>query len=130
MLPFIYLVIHTDNSTNIDKLLMKAFKSDEEFLNHAQNILQLVDKLSNTNDKNAYILIRGYIIKHIETCEESNCPLKYHQKMEKKRQEEKKGNKDKKKRANDPELNMANDMKEIRALVDMLDNQYKINIRK
>ena len=77
MLPFIYLVIHTDNSTNIDKLLMKAFKSDEEFLNHAQNILQLVDKLSNTNDKNAYILIRGYIIKHIEMCQEAACPLKF-----------------------------------------------------
>ena len=43
---------------------------------HIKFILQLIDKYNNSNDKNAYILLRGYIIKHIETCEEIDCPLK------------------------------------------------------
>ena len=61
---------------------------------HIIYILQLIDRYSKTDDKNAYILIRGYIIKHIETCEESDCPLKWHIKEQKRLKNKKNKNKE------------------------------------
>jgi hypothetical protein len=70
----------------MSKLIMKQFKNGEEVEDHIKFILQLIDKYTYEEDKNAYILLRGYIIKHVETCEEIDCPLKlYMKKQERKK---------------------------------------------
>ena len=77
-LPFIISIILLDKKTKIDNLIMKQFRNGEEVDDHIKYILYLIDKYNNSNDKNAYILLRGYIIKHMEVCEELECPLKIH----------------------------------------------------
>jgi hypothetical protein len=75
-LPFIGISILFERKSNIEKLFSSnlKFRSGEELEAHLQYVLQLIH--NRDKDKNSYMLLLGYIEKHIEICMEENCPLK------------------------------------------------------
>ena len=50
------------------------FKTGDQLDNHISCVLQLVAQQS--EDKSSYMLLIGYIEKHKQICNESDCPLK------------------------------------------------------
>ncbi|EGR30840.1 PAS domain S-box family protein [Ichthyophthirius multifiliis] len=75
-LPFIVLIMITTKKSRIDTLIRSQmkFRSGEQIQGHLRYVLQLIG--DQKKDKNAYILLIGYVEKHKETCQEEDCPLK------------------------------------------------------
>ncbi len=75
-LPFIGIIIVYGKQSNIEKLFSSnlKFRSGKELEGHITYVLQLV--LNHKVDKQAYMLLIGYIEKHKEICVEDDCPLK------------------------------------------------------
>ncbi|EGR33143.1 PAS domain S-box family protein [Ichthyophthirius multifiliis] len=75
-LPFIVLIMITEKKSRIDTLIRSQmkFRSGEQIQGHLRYILQLIG--DQKKDKNAYMLLIGYVEKHKEICQEEDCPLK------------------------------------------------------
>ena len=75
-LPFIGAIMLTSSRSKTSSLVQTTsrFKTSEDLLEHLRFVLQLIDTYK--SDKNASILLTGYIEKHKDTCEEDDCPLK------------------------------------------------------
>jgi len=75
-LPFIGAIMLTSSRSKASSLVQTTsrFKTSEDLLEHLRFVLQLIDTYK--TDKNASILLTGYIEKHKDTCEEEDCPLK------------------------------------------------------
>jgi hypothetical protein len=75
-LPFIGAIMLTSSRSKTSSLVQTTsrFKTSEDLLEHLRFVLQLIDTYK--TDKNASILLTGYIEKHKDTCEEDDCPLK------------------------------------------------------
>jgi len=75
-LPFIGAIMLTSSKSRASSLTQTTsrFKTSEDLLEHLRFVLQLID--THKSDKNASILLTGYIEKHKDTCEEEDCPLK------------------------------------------------------
>ena len=75
-LPFFALIIYFDNAADLPALFASnlKFKSGEQLEAHISYVLQLV--ATHSTDKNSYMLLIGYIEKHKEVCNESDCPLR------------------------------------------------------
>ncbi|EGR29894.1 PAS domain S-box family protein [Ichthyophthirius multifiliis] len=85
-LPFIVMIMLTTKKSRIDTLIRSQmkFRSGEQIQGHLRYVLQLIE--DQKKDKNAYMLLIGYVEKHKETCQEEDCPLK--QKRSKKRNQQ------------------------------------------
>jgi len=75
-LPFIGGIMLTSSKSKASSLVQTSsrFKTTDDLLDHLRFVLQLIDTYK--DDKNASILLTGYIEKHKDTCEEEDCPLK------------------------------------------------------
>ena len=75
-LPFIGAIMLTSSRSKTSSLVQTSsrFKTSEDLLEHLRFVLQLIDTYQ--SDKNASILLTGYIEKHKDSCEEDDCPLK------------------------------------------------------
>jgi len=75
-LPFIGAIMLTSSKSKASSLVKTSsrFKTSDDLLDHLRFVLQLIDTYK--TDKNASILLTGYIEKHKDTCEEEDCPLR------------------------------------------------------
>ena len=74
--PFIILIVITNRDQRVDLLLINVnkFQSGDELQNQIRFILKLISWQS--TNKNAAILLDGYIEIHKQTCNKEDCPLK------------------------------------------------------
>lgn len=75
-IPFIILIVITNRDQRVDLLLINVnkFQSGDELQNQIRFILKLISWQS--TNKNASILLDGYIEIHKQTCNKEDCPLK------------------------------------------------------
>jgi len=75
-LPFIGAIILSSTKSRITSLVQTTsrFKTSQHLMDHLRFVLQLID--IHKTDKNANILLTGYVEKHKDTCDEEDCPLK------------------------------------------------------
>ncbi|EGR30164.1 PAS domain S-box family protein [Ichthyophthirius multifiliis] len=75
-LPFISFIMLTSKKSRIDTLIRSQmkFKNGEQVQGHLRYVLSLIQ--DQKTDKNAYMLLIGYVEKHKEICQEEDCPLK------------------------------------------------------
>lgn len=75
-IPFIILIVITNRDQRVDLLLINVnkFQSGDELQNQIRFILKLISWQA--TNKNASILLDGYIEIHKQTCNKEDCPLK------------------------------------------------------
>lgn len=75
-IPFIVLIVITNRDQRVDLLLINVnkFQSGDELQNQIRFILKLISWQA--TNKNAAILLDGYIEIHKQTCNKEDCPLK------------------------------------------------------
>jgi PAS domain S-box-containing protein len=75
-IPFIVLIVLTNRDHRIDLLLINVnkFQNGEEIQNQIRYILKLISWQA--TNRNAAILLDGYIEIHKQTCNKDDCPLK------------------------------------------------------
>jgi hypothetical protein len=75
-IPFIILIVLTNRDHRVDYLLINVnkFQSGDELNNQFIFILKLISWQA--TDKNAAILLDGYVELHKQTCNKEDCPLK------------------------------------------------------
>lgn len=75
-LPFFGIIIYFEGASDTSTLHANnmKLKTGDELDNHISCVLQLVSQQS--GDKSSYMLLIGYIEKHKQVCNQSDCPLK------------------------------------------------------
>ena len=75
-IPFIVLIVLTNRDHRVDLLLINVnkFQSGEDLQNQIRFILKLINWQA--TNKNAAILLDGYVEIHKQTCNKDDCPLK------------------------------------------------------